>query len=198
MPCRSSEASPRGSLPESCRSRAATPGQHRRCGDRPSAYDEFTSAVKELGEGCFAAGRVLHANELDGVISLARTYTGELEALRDKAADAELRTGARGATDTGERPSGLPGMRPENLVARTFGPAETQLDNADPAGDLPPHERTKDAMTTRSLLFGSGRTQDYAAGLKKGREPQSVTAPAKVATAADYSRNLAAGRAARR
>ena len=125
-----------------------------------------------LGEGCFAAGQVLHAESLENAISLAKVYTAGLEGVQDKLRNRDSMSRAR-AKDNG-RPSGLPGTTPADLIAH------------------PSSEKTKDS---RSALFGSARTQDYAATLRKGRETQASTAPARVNTARDYAANLAAGRA---
>jgi hypothetical protein len=152
----------------------------------------------------FTPPNILRALDPGTKINLAKVYLPGVE-------DEEKRKGLELALDEAEkewkadprcgdaaraRAKDAPLLPPTNLVAKTFGAAPG---SADTASDLPPHERTKDAMTTRSLLFGSARTADFAAGLAKARAAaQGVTAPAKVATVADYARNLAAGRAARR
>jgi hypothetical protein len=56
--------------------------------------------------------------------------------------------------------------------------------------------RTQDAQRP-SVCFDTKRNQVYAEALKKGRETQDQVAPARVANAADYAQNLAAGRAAK-
>jgi hypothetical protein len=137
---------------------------------KPPLHDTFLDAVTELGKGCFVPGRILHAQDLDGVISLGRQWIGGLEAIQSMAKQIE------GAT--------LPGFKPKNLIATTFTPP-----TGDEAIDQPPlTESTKDS------LFGNARTERYADSLKKGRQTQDTIAPARVNSAATYAENLAAGR----
>jgi hypothetical protein len=143
----------------------------------------------------FVLGVPLEAEEIGEVIDLAKTWVASAE-------DAL----ARAANDAEQATHGVPGTEPSDLVATVFAPGTqaAELARYRKPGDSPPMKGvnpTQDgrAMTRiRNYLPGSNRgisTADYAENLKKGREAQSVTAPVKVTTAADYSRNLAAGRA---
>jgi hypothetical protein len=132
-----------------------------------------------LADGCFAAGRVLGTESLEDVISLGKVWLGQLEVIQSKLQNADSSYRARAGKDQAP-PAQLPGTKPADLVATTFTPATDA--------------RTKDS---RSTLFGSARTQEYAAGLKKARETQAPTAPTRVNTARDYAANLAALRPAK-
>lgn len=125
-------------------------------------HDKFVDAVGELGEGTFSPGRVLHAEDigkLGRVIDLAKTWTGQLE---------DLHRGMSDAHAAGQ----LEGTTPEDLVAKTFGPAKDR----GPAGDLPVEpgggldgRPTKDARGSTLLAAAARHTADYAAGLAPKR-----------------------------
>jgi hypothetical protein len=141
-----------------------------------SKLDAATAVVRDIVNG-LASGRVLHAEDPGVVISLGRTY----EAL---AKDESMRKALGTALDTAEELW------------------KQDKRSTDEAHDLPPNNGTTDSSRVRrNYLPGSAKgisTTDYAAGLKKGREAQAVTAPAKVRAAsasADYAAILAAGRA---
>lgn len=155
---------------------------------RDSLVDALTALEAHKN---FALGSPLEAEEVGKVIDLAKTWVARAEDALHRAKDAQ-QAGGTGFTPHTERAE----------AERSDGPLSTAMypgsHDHDPAGDRPVVDH---ALTSRgSSLFASARkhTQDYAAGLKKGRETTAPTAPARVRTAADYAANLAAGRAAKR
>ena len=137
-------------------------------GDDDPLVTAANEATQEFAEGTFAAGRVLHAENLDDYISSLRTHANEMAALREKMADAELRAG------TGHGPAA---DKPPGEGSRLDG-------------------RTADrALANRgSPLFAAAmkHTQDFAVGLASKRaaltaQPQATSTVGARATAAEFA-----------
>ena len=134
--------------------------------------DEKTASIRDFVSG-FVPGNVVHAEDPGKVISLGRVYLPEVQ-------DEERR----------------------EALARAMDEAEAEWKKDERSGHGPAADKpvTTDSATTRSRLFGGGKAtpaSQYADSLRKGRETSDRGAPAKVANAADYARNLAAARRAK-
>ena len=176
--------------------------------------DAKVAGIRDFVSG-FIPGNVVGPEDPGTVISLGRVYLPRLqdeearEAMTRALDEAEeewrrdKRSQDQSAPATTFRP-GTEASEVDKYWRRSDGERSTRMypgtdapHDHGPAGDL----QVIDAAHGSTLRAASlKRTQDYAAGLKKGREAQSVTAAkattaAKVTPAADYAANLKAGRA---
>lgn len=128
----------------------------------PPHHDEFTEAVEELGEGTFAAGRVLHPQDLEAAISLGRQWIGELETLRDKAAEVMA-----GASD--ERHDLGPAADKPPGTTDSVSPRGSSLFSAQRTADYATALKTGRETQAVTAPQRVRTAADYNASLKAGR-----------------------------